>query len=78
VHWFRYFDPDDYLQQKYQYSKATLRTLCMRFDREWDGKRSFLKNLLVKLANSRPHAYEARLGHILPLRSLTWTLQVLK
>ncbi len=78
VHWFRYFDPGDFMHTKYQYSKATLKTISMHFEREWEGKRSWVRSLLVRLANKRPHAYEARLSHLLPLRTLTWELQVVK
>lgn len=78
VYWFNYFDPSHAFHQKYQYSKAKFKLEKVEFDREFRKDMNFFHRALVKIAEKRPYMYEAKLSHLFPLNSLTFTLRVLK
>lgn len=80
LNWFNYFDPAHPFHKKYQYSKASFKVEKILFDREWitTGQCSWFHKRLINFAQKKPGFYEAKLSHIFPLNSLTFTLRVLK
>ncbi|HEY8896733.1 MAG TPA: methyltransferase domain-containing protein [Niastella sp.] len=79
VWWFNYFDPGHKFHHKYQYSQAKFKVEHIEFDREFKkDKIGFFHKRLIRFAEKRPESYEAKLSHLFPLNSLTFSLRVIK
>ena len=74
VHSFSFYDPNDLICQRYQYSVARFETVAISFD-EYINKPSIVRSLLIKLANKFPRKYEIYLSHIFPLNQITHKLK---
>ena len=74
VYSFAFYDPNDLICQRYQYSTARFETVEIRFD-EYINKPSIMRVLLIKLANKYPRKYEMYLSHIFPLNQITYKLK---
>ena len=79
VYWFDYFDQSNAFAKKYKYCDVNFQINKIEFDREFKTEKiGFLKKKLIRFAETKPHTYEARLSHLLPLNSLTFHLEVIK
>lgn len=78
VDWFQYFNPENILFKKYNYSKAKFSIERIKFDREFKKNLSFFHKLMIKIAEKRLNFYEKNLSHLYPLNSLTFYLKVIK
>lgn len=73
VHSFAFYDPDDPICSRYEYSTARFKTTRIVFN-EGLPKR-WLTRLVTALANRYPRRYEQYLGHYYPLDLITHYLK---
>lgn len=74
VHSFSFYDPNDPICKRYEYTKARFITVSILFD-ETNDNPSLIRKLIIKLANRFPRKYEIYLSHIFPLDMITYTLK---
>ena len=73
VHSFAFYDPDDAICKRYEYSSARFKTMKIIFN---DGLPSrVLKRLVIAFANRFPRKYELYLSHLFPLDTIEFTLR---
>lgn len=77
AHSFAFYDPDDPICRRYDYSKARFRTANIIFDYGL-GKSWLFRRLIIWLANRYPRKYEIYLSHLFPLDTITHYLIRLK
>jgi SAM-dependent methyltransferase len=75
VHSFAFYDPDDEICKRYEYSTARFKTTSIRFNEGLPG--GMMKHLVVMLANRFPRKYELYLSHLFPLDIITFYLKKL-
>lgn len=72
AHSFAFYDPDDPIFIRYQYTKAKFKTISISFD---DGlKKRLITQFVVWFANKYPRRYELYLSHLYPLTKITYKL----
>ena len=76
VHSFAFYDPDDAICQRYEYTKARFSTKKIVFDAHLEKPR-LIRRLIIWLANRYPRQYELYLSHLFPLDMITFYLQKL-
>lgn len=75
VHSFAFYDPDDLICKRYEYSSARFKTTKIAFN-EGLPKR-WLTRLVTAFANRYPRKYELYLSHWYPLDLITYRLRKL-
>lgn len=73
VHSFAFYDPDDPICKRYEYSTARFKTTSISFD-DYNKNPNIFKKLIIKIANRFPRKYEKYLSHIFPLNNITHIL----
>lgn len=73
VHSFAFYDPDDPICIRYQYTKARFKTDSISFD-EYEKNSNIFKKLLIKFATHFPRKYELYISHFLPLNNIIYRL----
>lgn len=73
VHSFSFYDPDDPICMRYEYSSARFKTIKIKFN-EGLTKR-WLTRLVMAFANSYPRKYELYLSHLYPLDLISYELK---
>ena len=68
-----YFDPDHNICQRYDYSAARFKQEKIIFNETFPN--SWIKNLVLKVANRWPSGYEYYLSHFYPLDDLSFYLR---
>ena len=79
-HSFSYFDPNHAWSKYYRYSNAQFKVKRIRFD---EGIRYSKLNMLLfslprMIANRKPFLYEEYLGHLFPMKEISFFLEVVK
>ena len=77
VHSFRFYDPNDIIFKRYQYTDAKFVTSKILFD-EYILKPKISHKFLIWFANKYPRQYEKRLSHFFPLDMISFYLKVIK
>jgi SAM-dependent methyltransferase len=75
VHSFAFYDPDDAICTRYEYSKARYKTIKIIFNNKIPSR--MLKRLIIVVANRFPRKYELYLSHLFPLDTITFHLKKL-
>jgi ubiquinone/menaquinone biosynthesis C-methylase UbiE len=73
---FSFYDPDDPICKRYEYSTARFATESIKFDEHIQNPR-IIRRIIIKLANRYPRKYELYLGHYFPLDTITTCLRKL-
>ena len=73
VHSFAFYDPDDPICKRYEYSTARFKTVSISFD-DYIENPSIIRKLLIKIANRFPRKYEIYISHFFPLNNITYNL----
>ena len=73
AHSFAFYDPDDPICNRYEYSKARFKTVKITFN-EGLSKR-WLTRFVTVIANKYPRKYELYLSHFYPLDRITYRLK---
>tara|TARA_B110000967_G_C18896961_1_gene571431 strand:+ start:814 stop:1359 length:546 start_codon:yes stop_codon:yes gene_type:complete len=76
VHSFAFYDPDDPICIRYQYSTARFKTLSINFDEYLDNP-SIIRKIVIKFATRFPRKYEIYLSHFFPLNNIIYRLKKL-
>jgi len=73
VHSFAFYDSDDAICKRYEYSSARFKTVRIIFN---DGlPAGVLKRFVIAVANRFPRKYELYLSHLFPLDTITFYLK---
>ena len=75
VHSFAYFDPDDLICQRYDYSLARFKVEKTVFNETLANR--WTKRLVLRLANRWPSRYEYYFSHLYPLDDISFYLRKL-
>jgi SAM-dependent methyltransferase len=75
VNSFVYFDPDDEICRRYEYTSARFKVERLVFNEDLANR--WTKRLMLKLANRWPSRYEYYLSHLYPLDELSFYLRKL-
>lgn len=70
---FAYYDPDHIICQRYDYVKTRFKVERIVFNEMLTN--SWLKKIIIKLANKWPHRYESYLSQLIPLDDITYYLR---
>lgn len=73
VHSFAFYDPDDPICSRYQYTTARFKTVSITFDEYLDNP-SIIRKIVIKFATRFPRKYELYLSHFLPLNNIIYQL----
>jgi len=73
---FAYFDPDEEIFRRYNYSLARFKVERVVFNETIPG--GLFKRLMVMIGNRWPRGYEGRLSHLYPLDDITFYLRAMK
>lgn len=73
AHSFAFYDPDDPICKRYEYTKARFSITKIIFDDHLAKPRLF-RRLIILLANRFPRKYEIYLSHFFPLDTITYHL----
>lgn len=73
VHSFAFYDPDDPICIRYQYTTARFKTVSITFD-EYLNNPSIIRKIVIKFATRFPRKYELYLSHFIPLNNITYRL----
>jgi len=73
AHSFAFFDPNDSICKRYEYTKARFLTTMISFD-DHLVKPRLIRRLIIYFANRFPRRYELYLSHLLPLDVITYNL----
>ena len=76
VHSFAFYDPNDPICKRYEYSTARFETVSIIFDEHHENP-SIIRKLVIKFANRFPRRYEIYLSHFFPLDMITYNLKKL-
>ena len=74
AHSFAFYDPDDLICIRYEYTHARFQTERIEFD-EYKKKPGVISKLIIKLANRFPRKYELYLSHFFPLNNIRYILR---
>jgi hypothetical protein len=74
VHSFAFYDPNDPICKRYQYTTARFITVSILFDEIYENPR-YLRKIIIKIANRFPRKYEIYLSHFFPLDMIQYTLK---
>ena len=74
AHSMSFFDPNDPICIRYDYSTARFNINSIVFDEHIENPR-IIRKLIIKLANKYPRKYELYLSHIFPLDQITYYLR---
>lgn len=76
AHSFAFYDPDDPISKRYEYTKARFKTKKIVFDEyRCETKTRLLRRLIISLANRYPRRYELYISHFYPLDEITFELE---
>ena len=70
---FAYFDPRNIICQRYDYTKARFLVESIVFNETL--KNSWIKRIMISIANKYPHGYEYYLSHLYPLDDISYYLR---
>lgn len=73
AHSFAFFDPEDPICTRYQYTHARFATETIVFDDHLNKPRP-LRRIIIWLANRYPRKYELNFSHLFPLDTITYNL----
>ena len=73
VHSFAFYDPDDPICIRYEYSTARFKTTNIIFNDALPSR--VMKKFVIAVANKFPRKYELYLSHIFPLDNITFHLE---
>ena len=76
THSFSFYDPNDTICTRYEYSSARFATEKIIFDEHLDS-RGLIKRCIIMIANYSPRKYELYLSHLFPLDTITFHLRKL-
>ncbi len=76
AHSFAFYDPDDPICKRYDYTKARFSTTKIIFD-DHPAKPRLFRRLIILLANRFPRKYEIYVSHVFPLDTITYHLKKL-
>lgn len=73
VHSFAFYDPDDPICKRYEYSRARFKTTRIIFN---EGLRNrWFTRMVMAFAHRYPRRYEVYLSHLFPLDVITYHLR---
>ena len=73
VHSFAFYDPDDLICQRYEYTTARFKTTQIVFNEGLHNR--WLTRMVMALAHKYPRRYELYLSHFYPLSLITYYLK---